>query len=189
MIVLSLTFIGDFRDRSYQCFKDLAYGVMKLIAGSTDPFLLSVVRLGLHFDVVAMEAAEEEAITLHTELECMGKKVGIYVPAFEQEDTADDDVAAPPVGGLPVDIPTPAPEAKGSKNLPGDDFPDLPEALKELAHPRPKQKMKPSLERLIAGLPEMRKMLNPHQNKLLDEALALARGDAVPASNETEIAN
>lgn len=188
MICLSLRFIGRFRDASYTCFKDLASGAVEILRptpGKPLPvFMMSIVRLGLHFDVVAMEAAEEEAKLLHTELECMGKMLGIPVPPFEDPSTQIED-------NVDVDLPTgytATTKTSENKSLPAEDFPDLPEALKQLAHPR-KQKMKASLERLIADIPEMRKMLNPHQNKLLDESFALARGDPLPATNETEVTN
>merc|ERR1719492_429162 len=83
MLTISQNFIGDFRDRSYVCFKDLAYDITEIIKEGAKPvFMLSIVRLGLHFDVVAMEAAEEEIKTLHLELECLCKKIGVPVPQF-----------------------------------------------------------------------------------------------------------
>lgn len=182
MITLSLNFIGRFRDNSYQCFKTLAYDITDLLDGPHEPFMMSIVRLGLHFDVVAMEAAEEEAIMLYTELECLGKKILIPVKPFSdpslEEEMSEEDLDLPKGWDATT-------KTQQGKSLPEEDFPGLPESLKQLAHPKPKRRTKASLEALIADLPEMKKMLNPRQNKILDDAIALAKGESVPVSNET----
>merc|ERR1719195_114998 len=185
MLTIAQNFIGDFRDRSYACFKDLAYDVPEIIKEGPKPvFLLSVVRLGLHFDVVAMEAAEEEIKTLHLELECLCKKIGLPVPLFFDPIT-DAEFTPDELQSLP-DI-----EIEDKKARPEEGFPELPEELqKAVAHPRAKAKATTSFDSLMSDLSEVKSMLNKKQNKLLDAAIALSKGlvvESTTSTSETEI--
>merc|ERR1719510_2709437 len=180
MLTISQNFIGDFRDRSYVCFKDLAYEVTEIIKEGPKPvFMLSIVRLGLHFDVVAMEAAEEEIKTLHLELECLCKTIGMPVPQFfvfitDAEFTPDELESLPEI------------DIEDKKARPEEDFPELPEELQKAeAHPKARTKAVTSFDSLMSDLSEVKSMLSKKQNKVLDAAIALSKGLVVESTNST----
>merc|ERR1719510_659537 len=185
MLTISQNFISDFRDKSYVCFKDLAYDITEIIKEGKKPeFLLSVVRLGLHFDVVAMEAAEEEIKTLHLELECLCQKIGVPVPLLFDLIT-DAEFLPDELDSLPdVQI--------GEKTArPEEGFPELPEELqKAVARPRAKAKATTSFDSLMSDLSEVKGMLTKKQKKILDAAIALSKGlvdESASSASETEI--